>query len=117
MTDYTELERLAYISGQPELAELYDKAAALDAIDLDEIKEHTYNQGFAAGEMAASNAELLAEIADLKERVQALETTRKEMYDSYAYFLNWLNGSDAKLAANRKKAVRDQEINLLRWRK
>lgn len=126
--DYSELERLAYISGQLELARLYDMAAVYARIDidtlaevadrgLDDIKQDEYARGFEDGKQAASDAELLQKIKALEAQVKTLEDTHIAIYNSYAYFLNWLNGSEAKLAANRKQAIRNQEINLLRWRR
>jgi len=116
MTNYTELERLAYISGQPGLADLYDKAAELEGIDLDSIQNEHHQNGYEQGKRDASDDELLQEIAGLKARVKTLDDACTAMYNSYAYFLNWLDGSEARLAANRKQAIRNQKSNLLRWR-
>lgn len=128
MTDYTTLERLAFINGQHDLAALYDKMAMIEDIPadvltevaetgLDKIKETEYDRGYDNGVRDASDERLLEEIAGLKAQVKTLTDACKAMYDSYAFFLNWLNGSEAKLASNRKQAIRDQEINLLRWRR
>ena len=114
--DYGALERLAYINGQTELAELYDKAAAFEAINLDEIKKHTYNQGFAAGETAASDAALVAEVQKLKGDLAQEKENFAELLQAFDYFLKWLGTDDAKKATNRKRRVETLVSWLRRWR-
>jgi len=116
MTNYTELERLAYISGQPGLADLYDKAAVLEGIDLDEITEKAYKKGYRQGKKDASDDELLEEIAGLKAQVETLNTALSAMYTSYSNFLKWLQTDPAKQIATRREAIRNMERQILSWR-
>lgn len=115
--DYGALERLAYINGQTELAELYDKAAAFEAINLDEIKKHTYNQGFAAGETAASDAALVAEVQKLKGDLAQEKENFTELLRAFDHFLKWLGTDDAKTVTNRKQGIRTLESWLRKWRR
>jgi len=116
MTDYTTLERLAFINGQHDLAELYAKAGQLEGIDIEEIKEQSFNRGYEEGKIFSSDDELLQENKDLKERIQDLEASHKAMYDSYAQFLKWLEGPESRLATDRKREVHIRKLALTSWR-
>lgn len=114
--DYSELERLAYINGQPELAELYDKAAAFEAIDLDEVKKAEYNRGYEDGKQAASDAELLAQVKRLTTDAKQKDENFAELLQAFNHFLKWLGTDDAKTVTNRKQGIRTLESWLWKWR-
>ena len=117
MTDYTELERLAYISGKPDLADLYDKAAELAGIDLDEITVTEFKRGYDQGMLEASDDFLLRRITELKARIETLEDANLAMYNSFRYLLNWLKTDEAKTTTARKQAIQLNEQALRMWRK
>lgn len=123
MTDYTKLERLAFINGQPDLAALYDKMAMIEnippdvldkvaEIGLDKIKEAEYERG----KQDASNAELLEEIRRLTTDVAQKDENFTELLRAFDHFLKWLQSDDAKTITNRKQRVRTLESWLRKWR-
>lgn len=114
--DYTELERLAYISGKPGLAALYAKAAELDSIDIGAIKEAEYNRGYEDGKQAASDAELRAQVKRLTTDVEQKDENFAELLQAFDHFLKWLGTDDAKKATNRKQGVETLVSWLRRWR-
>lgn len=114
--DYPTLERLAYINGQPDLAALYDKAAELDGINLDEIKETAYNQGFKEGKNDASDADLLEERDRLLKDLEQERANFTELLGAFDRFLKWLQTDDAKTIKNRRQGIRTLESWLRKWR-
>lgn len=124
---YSELERLAYISGQLELARLYDKAAVYASIDsdalaevaekgLDNIKEAEYNRGYEAGKQAASDAELLAQVDRLTTDVNQKDENFAVLLQAFDRLLKWLQSDDAKTIKNRKQGIQSVESWLRKWR-
>ena len=116
MIDLDTLERHAFVNGDTELSELYAKAALLDEIDTEEIKEDAYKEGYVDGKREASDAELLQEVADLKVQVQKLEEAHKAIYTSYSSFLDWLQTAPAQKGTVRKIAVVEMQRQILHWR-
>lgn len=116
MTDYTELERHAYVAGHPELAELYAKAAELDSIDLGVIKEAEYNRGYEDGKQAASDAELLAQVDRLTTDVNQKDENFAVLLQAFDRLLKWLQSDDAKTIKNRKQGIQSVESWLRKWR-
>lgn len=114
--DYTELERLAYIGGQPDLASLYAKAAELDSIDIGAIKEAEYNRGYEDGKQAASDTELRDQVKRLTTDVKQKDENFAELLRAFDHFLKWLQSDDAKTITNRKQGIRTLESWLRKWR-
>lgn len=116
MTNYTELERLAYISGQPDLAALYDKAAEFDGIDIDAIKEEAYARGHECGERAASDEALLRERDRLLKDLEQERVNFAELLGAFDNFLKWLGTDAAKTITNRRQGVKTIQTWLRKWR-
>lgn len=93
-----ELERDAYIQGD---AVLYDKVAELEAIDINELKDHAFNMGYESGKKEASDAELQQEIEALKAQVKSLKDCRNEIIMEFEKLTTFLGSDESKLKSNR----------------
>lgn len=123
MTDYTTLERLAYINGKPDLAALYATAAMVEGLDsdtlieiteigLDKIKEAEYERG----KRDASDAELLAQINRLTTDVKQKDENFAELLGAFDNFLKWLGTDAAKTITNRRQGVKTIQTWLRKWK-
>lgn len=114
--DFRLLESRAYIQGKQDLADLYDFASQYADLDLGQIKEDEYQRGFAAGELSASDKDLLAQIAALTSTVDALKKNNASLFATLSGLVTWIESDEAKLIKNRERKARLLWSIIYQWR-
>jgi hypothetical protein len=110
---YDEIERLAYIQGDGQVAMLAANAADVEDIEAD--FEERLSDKFEEGKLDASDAELLAEIESLKGRLKNVGESLMRAHSLLDSTNAWLTGPNCKNAKGRdmfRKALRSDQIRI-----
>ena len=112
---HAEIERIAYLSGNTNLANFAANIEEFEALEdkrEDELKAE-YDRGFADGEMEGLGTDADAMISALREEVEALKVQHNQCRDNLQATLNWLNGKDCKTIKSRKAFEKQLRASLL----